>query len=657
MDPANAIHMALLLAHRGPDGSSSWSDGSVGFGARILHSAPVPLPVPRLIARDGDGLVVVADARIDNRQELAASLDLRRPLQETPDEELILAAYRAWGQDAPGHLLGDFVFAIWDNERRALFCARDPFGVRPFCYHLSNRLFAFASEIKALFCVPEVPRSVDEVRVAFFLDNFIDDPEGTFYRDIYRLPAGHFLEVTPSGMRRERYWSLDADREVRCSSDEQYAESFRELFFEAVRCRLRDANPIGATLSGGLDSSSIVLAASRLLAPDRSVHAFSAVFPGLPDGERESNDESGFIDAVVQAERVVSHRVRADRVAPLDDYDRVFRHLDSPPLAFNLYLNLILYAAMEREGVRVFLDGMDGDSVVSNGYERFIDLVNEARWSTVVEETMALTRRYETPSSWFPNHHVYPQLTRLARAGRWKTLVGGSNAIAKGLGRSRLKVLRSGTSPLFPNRARGLHRRRMEEEPRRPLIREEFARRTRLRERERAYFPYDSPPDSAREDHARVLSLPRYQFAMELIGGTAAAFGCEARFPFFDRRLVEFCVAIPPEQKLADGWTRLIQRRAMEGILPPLIQWRVHKGNLSFSFMRGMREVEAPKLDAILSRTGSALAEFVDMDALRSARDRLLSSESSEQANDDAMQIYKAIVLARWLADYGAPAA
>jgi asparagine synthase (glutamine-hydrolysing) len=647
--------MASRLTHRGPDGSSFWNEGPVGFGIRIFRSASSPSEMESRIARrDGDAVVVVADARIDNRQELVDTLGLRKSAEEIPDVEVILAAYRAWGSSTPNHLLGDFAFAIWDRERRALFCARDPFGARPFCYHCSDRVFVFASEVKALFRLPEVPRDLDEVQVAFFLDNFIDDPERTFYRNIRRLPAAHLLEVSADGVRLERYWRPDAGREVRYPSSEQYAEAFREIFLRAVDDRLRDAVPAAAALSGGLDSSSIVCSARRLLPNDQSVHAFSAVFPGLPEEGRQSNDESEYIDAVADMSGIALHKVRADLLTPLADSDRLLRDLDHPPLGFNLYMNVALYGAAQREGVRVFLDGTDGDSVVSNGYERFIDLANENRWATAIEEVEALTARCESPRSWFPRHLVYPQLARLARSGKWGSWLRGWNALANGLGRSRMRLLlRYGIGPFVPQRIARLYGDGGTTDVPRPLMREEFAQRTQVWERERSLAPTTGQAESAREDHARVLSLPRYQYGLELLDATAAGFGIEVRYPFFDRRLVEFCIAIPPEQKLDDGWNRLILRRGMEGILPPAVQWRVHKGNLGFNFVTGMREIEAPKLEGTLFGDPSVLEDFVDMDVLRSTYRRFLAPELPPEVGEDAILLYKATVLARWLRDHG----
>src|SRR3989441_8528576 len=258
--------------------------------------------------------VLTADARIDNRAELLAALG--RGVEAT-DAELILGAYQRWGERAPEHLLGDFAFAIWDGRREVLFCARDHFGVKPFYYHHApGRLFAFGSEIKALLALAEVPRRLNETRVADYLVPLLEDKEITFYEEIVRLPPAHRMTVSRDGMRIEQSWALDPTREIRLKSDAEYAAAFREIFTEAVRCRLRSAFPVGSMLSGGLDSSSIVCVARKLLAEDGGgkLHTFSAIFPDVPEC-----DEREYIEAVLGGHGVKPHYVRGDRLSPLAD--------------------------------------------------------------------------------------------------------------------------------------------------------------------------------------------------------------------------------------------------------------------------------------------------------------------------------------------------
>jgi len=351
--------MVDTVAHRGPDAAGVWNRGSIGLGQRMLWTTPESLDerLP-LVDKAGD-VVLTADARIDNRDELIAALGVTdHPHGEISDSELILSAYKQWGEACAEKLVGDFAFAIWDGLRQRLFCARDHLGVKPFYYHQSSRAFAFASEIKALLSLPGVPFRLNEMRVADHLAGMFEDRTITFYQDIFRLPAAHSMTVGREGMRVRRYWSLDVSREVRLKSDGEYAEAFRTIFTDAVRCRLRSAFPMGALLSGGLDSSAIVCAARKVLAEQgkHRLHTFSAIFPGLPEADLRRIDERPFIDAVVSMGGLIPHFVHADRLSPLEEIDRVLWHEDEAVLAPNLYMHWALYRAAHQQGVRVLLD-------------------------------------------------------------------------------------------------------------------------------------------------------------------------------------------------------------------------------------------------------------------------------------------------------------
>lgn len=248
-DQDDVQRMTNAIAHRGPDAHGIWTKGRVPLGHRMLWTTPESIKedLP-FVSADGN-FAITADARIDNRQEL---LDLLRPLScpasEVADSQLILGAYQAWGKACADRLLGDFAFAIWDGPAQALFCARDHSGVKPFYYCRSEGRFAFASEIKALLCLPEVPRRLNESRVGDFLTSTFEDTVSTFYEGILQLPPAHSMTITPERLRVTRYWSLNPRREIRMTSDEEYAEGLRELFTQAVRSRLRSASPIGSML-------------------------------------------------------------------------------------------------------------------------------------------------------------------------------------------------------------------------------------------------------------------------------------------------------------------------------------------------------------------------------------------------------------------------
>jgi asparagine synthase (glutamine-hydrolysing) len=214
--------MVGSIAHRGPDGEGTWSEGPVGLGHRMLWTTPESLHEELPLVRKSGDLVLTADVRLDNRDELISALGIAsRPRQEIGDGELILGAYKKWGERCPEELLGDFAFAIWDQQRQKLFCARDHMGVKPFYYFRSGRIFVFASEIKALLCVAEVPRRLNEVRVADYLVGSFEDKTITFYQEILRLPPAHSMSVSREKASERPYWALDPSREVRLSSDQE----------------------------------------------------------------------------------------------------------------------------------------------------------------------------------------------------------------------------------------------------------------------------------------------------------------------------------------------------------------------------------------------------------------------------------------------------
>jgi asparagine synthase (glutamine-hydrolysing) len=600
--------MIGAIAHRALAGGGVWCDGAVGLAQGDMLAATRARRLRRPLAEAESKLVVGADARIDNAGELVASLGIDR---DASDAELILAAYERWGSSCVKHLIGDFAFVVWDGRRRELFCARDPMGVRPLYYFASDRLFAFASEIKALFTLPDIPRDVDGDRVARFLGESTTEREATLFRGIRRLPAAHTMTVAQRASSPARYWRLDPDRELRLSSDEAYAEAFRDCFAEAVRCRLRGVDRVGSTLSGGLDSSSIVCMARQLNEESGTkLHTFSLVFPHLPPADLRLIDERAYVGTLVRGGGLVMHSVRGDALSPMMDLDRVLWHLDGPHPAPNLYLHWGMYRAAQEHGVRVLLDGLDGDSAVSHGFARLNGLLRSGDWNGFEHEVRAYAKRREIAVETMLRHYGYPWLAALARGGHFVAWVRGASELSRrfSLGRRSL-ALGHGLRPLFSRRA------------------------------------LSDVRTTERQAHIAGIEQPLYQLALELADHSAAAFGIEPRYPFFDRRLIELCVSLPAEQKFANGWSRYVFRRAMAGILPPEIQWRATKSNLSPNFFRQLRDADLPKMAA---ETFDALEPYVRPGALRALRARFVADPRSS-TQDDGLRLFRASVLATWL--------
>ena len=599
--------MLARLAHRGPDGTGLWHAGPCSLGHVMLHTTPESLRERLPLASADGSLVLTADARIDNRTDLCSVL--RAPCSVT-DAELLLAAYERWGERTPEHLIGDFAFAIWDERRQMLFCARDHFGVKPFYYHhRPDRLFAFASEIKGLLALPEIPVRLNETRVADYLLTLFEDRAITFYEDILRLPPAHQMTVARDGVQIEQYWALDPERELRLGSDAEYAAAFRELFTDAVRCRLRSAFPVGSLLSGGLDSSSVACTARALRAPEGGgpLHTFSALFDDVP-----VCDEHSFIDAVLAGGGFEAHYVRGDRLSPLADLDRVLDQQDEAFYAPNLFLHWGLYDAARGAGVRVLLDGLDGDSTVSHGLGRLAELARAGRWLTLARELRRLSRHFDASPWRFFRFHVARRIAPAPVRRLWR-------------------LLRGHRGPSWNPPA---------------TIRSAFARRSNVDARVRALRGDGGEAiRSERADHHRVLTQGLVPFALEVADRAAAAFGLEPRYPFFDKRLAEFCLALPADQKLRDGWTRFVLRGAMAGILPEAVRWRGGKSDLSPNFVRALLGAQTAALKEVVFGDSAAIAPYVELGAVRAAWRRLLDTESEQ----DALVVWQVVTLALWL--------
>lgn len=608
-DRTDAERMEKTLAHRGPDGSGVWTEGPVALGHRMLWTTPESLHEKLPLTNKTGNLVLTADARIDNRDELIATLGLNgRPQNEIADSELILAAYEEWYEHCPEKLLGDFAFAIWDGRRQELFCARDHFGVKPFYYyHHSGRTFIFASEIKALLCLPEVPRRLNETRVADYLVPMLEDKEITFYQNILRLPPAHTMTISREGLSMHPYWALDPSRELRLGSDEEYAEAFRKIFTDAVRCRLRSAFPIGSMLSGGLDSSSIVCVARKLLAGNGNhrLHTFSATFDDLPQC-----DERPFITAVLAQGKLAPHYVRVDRLNPLADINRVIWQQDEPFYGPNLFIHRALFNAAQEQEIRVLLDGFDGDTTVSHGIAYLTQLARAWRWSALATEVAGLSR----------NLNISP----------WRILWQ--------------RVIK----PLAPEPVRKVRRLlcKGNQVSWDAMINANFARRIGLADRVLALQGNHSKPlRTSREDHYHRLMWGLIPYALEVADRAAVSFSIEPRFPFFDRRVVEFCLALPPEQKLSQGWTRVVMRRAMADILPTKVQWRGGKSDISPVHTNGLLTIERRLEEAVILSDPKIIQEYVDIAAVDAAYRRGVSRSTQE----DVLTVWKAVTLILWL--------
>jgi asparagine synthase (glutamine-hydrolysing) len=518
------------LSHRGPDDHGEWVEGHVGLANRRLAildlSAAGHQPM-----QTADGRFCVAyNGEIYNyvelRSELAASG--HRFITST-DTEVLLASYAEWGERCVERFNGMFAFAIWDAPNRRLFAARDRFGEKPFYYHHSAKRFVFASEIKALLVDTQVPRRADEESVArYLLLAHVDGDERTFFEGIRQLAPAHSLTVDAEGrVCRRRYWDLDLDCEPGPTDSTANAERFRELLSDAVRLRLRSDVPVGSSLSGGLDSSSLVCLMDGMLRRDSGAvqKTFSARY------RSGGTDEGVFIQSVVANTNVEAHNIWIEGEDLNGDLERFVYHQDEPVAHTNQFAQWKVMELARDTNVTVLLDGQGADEVLGGypsptfGY-RYAELLRSG-------DVMALFRELSA----FRRHHG-----SLAPAFRYM----GAALLPPALrSRIRARVHRRSNLSARVGRASAANSTRHA-----PLLR-------------RALY-----------ETLTVTSLPSL---LRYGDRNSMAFSREARLPFLDHRLVEFVYSLPSDQLVRDGSTKVLLRRAMSGVIPDLVRDRHDK--------------------------------------------------------------------------------
>jgi asparagine synthase (glutamine-hydrolysing) len=587
-DPAAVRAMLHAVPYRGPDGADvrAWPEHGVVLGHAKMAVTPEDIFDHQPLVSARTGCAIVADVRLDNRDELIERLAGDVPATAS-DADLILRAYDAWGLEALPRLLGDFAFTIWDPRERRLICARDTSGQRSLFYRIDRCVFAAASEIHQLLQDPSVPVRPNHDRIRDSLvplniqRNEKDRPD-TYFEGIHAVPAGCVLTAEAAGTGApevRRYWELRPPREIRYRHDEEYAEHFRELFFEVVRARLRSAHPMGALLSGGLDSSSVVSTAQTLYrrgdAIDHGFTSFSTVFDGLACDERPFIEDTqrlyGFDTCYIPA---------GDEAGRLQLSPGGF--VAAPNMGVAGVRDAIFGSAVER-GVRAVMtgdladNGLNGSWLIFDSFLRRLRLgAFQRHWRTYRERTHEQAAKTIALGVVLPLLPLPVQRTALSVYGQ------------RYYRRNRGHIL-----PAWMPDA----------------VRDTLAeRQVALDLQEIRDRRFASPP---REGEYRLLYPPE-------VARHPVPWPVEIWRPFADRRLHAFLLAIPPEQKFLPrddsvefyAGAKRILRNAMTGILPESVRTRTTKtvftASLQNEFDRQWPVLEAAFGPRAQPLTGSA---------------------------------------------------
>ncbi len=565
--------------------------------------------------RDAE-ISLVADLRLDNREELAATLSIGvADSAEKPDSALLLAAYKKWGSNCVDHLLGDFAFAVWDARDKTLTLGRDHMGQRHVFYHHGDGFFAFATEIKGLWALPQVPRTLLEDRLMHSLPpQALMRAGATIFEGIRIIPGGTVLTIgADRPITSRRYWEPHADPAHEGRDETYYIETYRKVLGEAVACRLRRTiAPAGVLMGGGFDSGAIcALAGPVVNAQGRKLVAVSSVMP---------EDYRGSIRHARQwVEICRRHMPHLDvRYVTREGLD-IFNGMEQGFLAAdnrhsgNRYVTQAIFAEIAAAGARTVMDGFGGDYTVNpKGKHALAQLLRTGQFRRFIAEFGA-TRRFLRQS--LKQTIVRNVILPVAPMSWMKAL----NYFRQGL------PLHGPTMPVLREAIRGQ------------------SEHTRPRGRVRAY-------DSRRMGMEHTLRWQQ-DTAARSDSIACAARGLERTLPFHDKRVVEFGLAIPEALYFKNGRARYLARMALKDLYPPEFQDRP-PGNDSMGpdFLLMAKRIE-PRVLAEIDRMEKAgrLSRYFDFARMRAMLTRRGIEQHASGNEFDMRQAMTAFIAARYV--------
>ncbi len=531
------LWMEKALSYWKFDDHGIWQSDFVMLGHRMLWNTPESKSenLPLVLDQENKTLIISSDARIDNRDALAKELILpHRPLSEIGDSEFILAAYLKWGEACAKHLLGDFVFVIWDEKKQHLFCARDYIGIKSFYYYLSDDLFIFSNDIRGLISHPLIAQQYNDRAIAMFLseDFGFHDSRDTFFEEIKKLPAATSITITRDNAIESVYWDIQNIPKVQYRTYEAYVKKLRELLLDAVKVRLRTDYPIASHLSGGIDSSGIaVLAAREEKKKGKPLYAFNWV--EMPDKEYDPYyHEWGFASALARQENIKQKNIKLTPEFIMKKYDEI--DITKDDLSdFGEYL---VRNEAEKFEIRTLLTGWGGDELISyDGYAYLSGLFWTGNFLKGIRE-----------------------IDTLYQEKKYRYL-----HIAK-------RALREILYPLYYKQMSGLYQKDKSKENNYEFTQDLFASFAKKQTFEILnFFPGVHNEQKALFTQGHLLQR------IESWSSSAHEKKLEYSYPLLDKRIVEFALAIPEDMfALKEGHQRYLYRSTISEFLPQNISWK-----------------------------------------------------------------------------------
>jgi asparagine synthase (glutamine-hydrolysing) len=514
--------MCKAIKHRGPDWEGTYVDSNISLGHRKLAVFDISKNGHQPMSSEDGNLILVFNGRIYNFPELREELISKgHQLENKNDAELILCCYREYGTDCARHFNGMWAFCIYDKAKRTLFLSRDRLGIKPLYYYYDGSSFIFASEIKAIL-EHDIPRKENrEIIFDYLYYNLTDHTEDTFFKGIRRLMPGHNMvyDLASDKMEISEYYDLGSRVSV---TGVDYGK-IKELFTDSVKRAIVADVPVGSCLSGGVDSSSVVVT-MRKIAPGAEIKTFSMRFPG------KNIDESAYQKEVSTKVNALNYSVTPAPDELMRDLEDLFMAQEEPFSGTSVYGQYRVMKLAKDNGIKVLLDGQGADQVLSG-------------------------------SSYFNGYYYYELLRRLDIVD---LLREATQSYQKSKCLSPLMYLFLRVAPTNIKRSLYNHHKV-------PYLSKGFIKENEHRKDTRWYL---SSLDEAVCGSVSMYALPHL---LRFLDKNSMNFSVESRVPFLDHRLVEYLLSIPSEERINKGVTKYAFRKAMEGEVPESVLARHDK--------------------------------------------------------------------------------
>lgn len=614
--------MVLRAAHRGADGIHYHYEGPVGMAGLTLDLTRDGSSTCRPVV-NGEGQCLVADARLDNREDFRSFVPEEQFIQSNmkgfdkpvSDAVIIFHALLNLGEGAAERLLGDFAYAIWDAEKSVLTLSRDAMGMRSLYYRIERKRVIFATEICQILALSGVPRRLNDEALAWHLAG-MQVPSGcVFYQGINEVKPSEEVRIDKVGrVQRRSFWRPNPAKRIRYRHEEEYVEHMRELLIEAVRCRLHARSPVGISLSGGIDSGTIASIAGWLKENHDEmpiIKAYSWAFSEFPECDERENTYR-----IAHRYGISVTEIAAEDTYPLVDYSAYIPHEDDPyTVMYQSFMAQLMSAAKKDDNSLLFL-GVRGDVMSGGAVYDVLGMLKEGLWADAAREITGLAQAY--------------QISPAASLSRF--------------------VLRPAISNMLPERISSLLRSRKNiSGPRKFVadhVKERFLQRAGLPERSQVSLEARHWPGAARRQRYQHVFSPLVMRGVMELERTCSGYGLGFSDPWSDRRIAEFVLSCPQHMLNRIGMMKRMPRKALKGLMPADAIVSASKTSPEPLYLKALREKSYHTVVSLMTNSRSADLGCIDERAFRARFERFVSH------NEPVFDIWPTLSLEIWLRTY-----